>query len=287
MICVMCPTEIIKPKTGRPKRFCSDSCRLHHHRSKPRSTQRNSIDYTDREKIIAEYKEAMFRCVLRREKFRFIGPGATQRKRPLALDLFCGDGGAAMGLYAAGFDVIGVDIVPRPDYPFLFIQADATKPPFDLSIFDFIWASTPCQMYSVCNNFLKKDYPDLVSTTRVLLRSAALPYIMENVPAAPFIEPVALTGDMFGLSIIRRRHFESNIALSVPLHSPGRGSVKRGDCFTVAGNGGRGGNLSDWRDAMGIDWMKKKTLVQAVPPAYSWYLAKQLIKIIYAKRDII
>lgn len=271
MLCIMCPTEIKKPKTGRPKKFCSDSCRLHHHRSKPRSTQRNSIDYTDREEIISDYEKAMLRCVCRENKFRCIGPG-----RPLALDLYCGDGGSAMGLYAAGYNVIGIDIVPRPNYPFTFIQADATKPPFDLSIFDLIWASPPCQRYSVCNNFLKNDkYPDLVDETRALLR--AYRHVMENVPAAPFIDPVELTGDMFGLSIIRRRAFESNIPLTVPLHRPRRGSVKYGDCFTVAGNGDSSGNLLDWQKAMGIDWMKKKTLVQAVPPAYSWYLANQLI----------
>jgi len=68
--------------------------------------------------------------------------------RPKCLDLFCCAGGAGMGYYLAGFDVVGVDIEIQPEYPFEFIQTDAIKYVKEHGHeFDFIHASPPCQHF--------------------------------------------------------------------------------------------------------------------------------------------
>lgn len=149
--------------------------------------------------------------------------------RPLLLDLFCGAGGAAMGYHRAGFDVIGVDLNPQPRYPFEFHQCDALEwLSYEQNEFDAIHASPPCQRYTALakgNNANVDDYPDLIAPTRELLQETGLPYVIENVPSAPLRYPITLCGEMFGLSVIRHRLFESNLPLLMCPHRPHRGRV--------------------------------------------------------------
>lgn len=103
------------------------------------------------------------------------------------LDLFCCAGGAGMGYAQAGFDVTGVDIVPRPRYPFAFVQADVlTLDPAWVASFDAIHASPPCQAHSALKSMHNaKDHPDLVPQTRAMLVASGRPWIIENVVGAP------------------------------------------------------------------------------------------------------
>lgn len=113
--------------------------------------------------------------------------------KPRLLDLFCGAGGAAAGYHRAGFDVVGVDINPQPNYPFEFHQADAMT--FPLDGFDAIHASPPCQRYSRMSTSrptLAATYPDLVAPIRERIERG--PYVIENVPGAPLVDPLVLCG---------------------------------------------------------------------------------------------
>lgn len=212
--------------------------------------------------------------------------------KPKALDLFCGAGGVSVGLVRAGFDVEGVDINPQKNYPFKFHLADALT--FDLSGYDFIWASPPCQHYSWSagkSRNLGRVYPDLIQAVRDKLEESGLPYIVENVVGAPLVNPVTLCGVMFGLGVIRHRLFESSLFLFEPSHvghvqpyerlsRDGQNRmVKRSRYVSVAGHGGESDTytLKSWQEAMGIDWMAKEELTQAIPPAYSEYLGRQVI----------
>jgi len=217
--------------------------------------------------------------------------------RPRLLDLFCGAGGAAMGYSRAGFDVVGVDIVPQPRYPFEFHQEDAIEvlPSLGtrhwLTGFDAIHASPPCQAYTWAAARWDKERPMLADVTRSHLDVIGLPFVIENVPqAGPAIwANLLLCGQMFGLSLIRHRAFavEPPIPMGQYLHHPPcQGLVKAGRASTVAGHGGDNvkgmGGRAQKQAAMGIDWMSDEELNEAIPPAYTEWIGAQLLRAVEA-----
>lgn len=196
-----------------------------------------------------------------------------------------------MGLYRAGFDVIGIDIKPQPRYPFSFIRGDALRPPVDLARFDFVWASPPCQAFTSAGAFqrdhLGVEYPDHIEATRVMLAATHGATCIENVPGAPIRVDLALDGTMFpGLRVIRRRHFELNFRAPFALGFPSKGLVLHHGWSCVVGNGtcswlfrrGVRNSIAREREAMGIDWMPKKSLSQAIPPAYSEFIGRAALR---------
>lgn len=179
--------------------------------------------------------------------------------KPRLLDLFSGAGGAAMGYARAGFEVVGVDISPQPNYPFEFVQADALE-----------------------------HIQLLIAEVRELLKQTGLPYVIENVVGArsELRDPYLLTGEMFGLRTSRPRLFETNWTLMVPKSPP-----RQKDAAAVYGklDGRRLWTRSDGSElravktlkegseAMGIDWMTWDELREAIPPAYCELVGAQLL----------
>ncbi len=223
-----------------------------------------------------------------------------KKKEIRIADLFSGSGGAAMGLHRAftgvPHKIVGFDILPMPRYPafhdaeyakhFEFHQQDALT--VDLSGFDAVWASPPCQAYTPLRaRYPEKTYPDLIGETRDALRLGVQPWIIENVMPAPIGRDAVLCGTMFGLRVYRHRRFEASdlFMFVVPEHprhkyrtGSGHGQTQRkahylaGNFVTVTGNVGSYAGA-----AMGIDWMTGAELSQAIPPAYSEYLGRQLL----------
>jgi DNA (cytosine-5)-methyltransferase 1 len=207
------------------------------------------------------------------------------------LDLFCKAGGAAVGYHRAGFDeIVGIDIEPQKRYPFEFVQCDALEYVRDHWMeFDAIHASPPCQAYSISKHIHqpKKVHPDLVSPTRVMLERSGLPWVIENVPGSPLkAGPQAfLCGLQFGLRVLRHRFFETSFHLmtpSHPMHPKGNLTNSR-DGYSTGETGfvcAAGNNFSRARgaEAMGIDWpMTREEVANAIPPAYTEYIGRQLL----------
>lgn len=215
------------------------------------------------------------------------------RKR--LLDLFCGAGGASVGYYQAGFEVVGVDIKPQPHYPFEFHRLDALDFPLELMrTFDAIHASPPCQAYSVANNIWGHDHPELIEPTRDRLLAAGKPYIIENVPKAPLVDPLLICGLAIGCNVKRHRHFETNFTCfgtQCPPGHPGNWllvfghtTMRRGTTLFRTPTGPRirrkHVGASRGRYAMGISWMDRDELSEAIPPAYTKLIGDQLLALV-------
>jgi DNA (cytosine-5)-methyltransferase 1 len=222
--------------------------------------------------------------------------------RPLLLDLYCCQGGIARGFHDAGFDVVGVDKDPQPRYPFAFIQADVFEflRGLDPSALSFVHASPPCQHDSVLSkshNGRAHEHPDLIAPTREALLELGVPFTIENVAGArhKLIDPIMLCGTMFdGLRVTRHRYFECHgfdpgptpLHGRHPLHytrDKRKGHYGRLDEMTafVMVNGGGNCSKAAAADAMGIDWMTKGGLNEAIPPAYGRWLGERTIRALW------
>jgi DNA (cytosine-5)-methyltransferase 1 len=203
-----------------------------------------------------------------------------------------------MGYHRAGFDVVGVDKDPQPNYPFRFIRGDALHPwtwMSEIGQVSAVHASPPCQLFTVYRNNHRQMYKpvqNLIPHARSLLQSMNVPYVIENVPRAPLIEPIQLCGTSFPpLEVRRHRLFESNVPLTGKPCDHGRlterkypGSSNRPNGRTVCNIGEYRVPLAVQKQAIGIDWMTLEELSEAIPPAYTEFIGNQLMEHLYVSR---
>ncbi len=219
----------------------------------------------------------------------------------ILLDLFCGAGGAAVGYSRAGFEVIGVDVRPQPNYPFAFDQSDAVDTLKHVLVngsygsvkIDAIHASPPCQRYS-SSTANKDKHPDLVPEVQYLLRLIYLrwgiPYVIENVERSPLFMPYRLCGSGLGLGVRRHRLFETSFDMDLPDTCDHK---QQGTPVGVYGDhadtkeyrrpdgtrrGSKARSLEEAQEAMGIDWMDWNELTEAIPPAYTHVVGTHLMR---------
>jgi C-5 cytosine-specific DNA methylase len=193
--------------------------------------------------------------------------------KPRLLDLFCGAGGAAVGYSRAGFEIVGVDIEPQPNYPFEFWQGDAlltlSEYPWE-GRWDAIHASPPCQGYANVTLWRgdQEEHPRLIEPTRELLKQTGLPYVLENVRTEALENPIMLCGSQLGLPIRRHRYFETNwdgFALMPSCqHHPSHLAFEH--------KGERA-----YADAMGCGWMTSLEAREAIPPMFTAFLGARLM----------
>ncbi len=203
------------------------------------------------------------------------------------LDLFCGAGGASTGYAMAGFEVTGIDLKHGKRYPFTYIRGDVRDYLNNdfLSQFDVIAASPPCQTFSATQHLRNAQGKstskiNMIPEVRAALIASGKPYVIENVPGAPLIDPIQLCGSGFGLKVRRHRLFESNIALKgnqCNHKEQGKpigiyGSMRD----EIPGGGHTAKTMQEANNAMGINWMIWGELVESIPPVYTKYIGDQL-----------
>lgn len=213
------------------------------------------------------------------------------QRRPKVLDLFCGAGGAGMGYWRAGFDVVGVDIVPRPSYPFRLIEGDALDAFKEMAQeFNLVHLSPPCQASCALTKGTNKGrtYLDLIPAVRQLCEWYGVPYVIENVQGSVLRRDLTLCGEMFGLQVIRHRYFEVGLYWRpVPaVHRPHRGPVRGwrhgvyrdGPYVAAYGKGGGKAGVTEMQHAMDITWTSDHAeLTEAIPPAYTRYIGEEFV----------
>ena len=217
------------------------------------------------------------------------------------LDLYSCAGGAAMGYHNIGFEVVGVDIEPQPNYPFEHHVGDAIEyVRSHWHEFDAIHASPPCQAFSKTKTLHDNDHPDLIEPTRNALNETGLPWVMENVVGAPLINPIKLSGQNFNmtaldvdgvpLKLVRTRLFESNFLLLPPQEFHPNTHIQTASVYGAGGGWTpkhrdnperRGGYIPHTdviKELLGIDWMTKHELSQSIPPKFTEWVGAQLIE---------
>ena len=225
---------------------------------------------------------------------------------PLAIDLFCGGGGVALGLMRAGYRVVGVDIFPQPDYPAEFVLGDVYQLPVDLSQAALVWASPPCQSDVSVRNHQRAKAPrhSSVPAARALLSSLRCPTVIES-PSRRVLRPdlrLELAHFRQDAGNWRRRYFEINGG-SVP--PPALRYPYRPCTVSICGSGHYGSQSINHgydlrRRALGLPYTstvdeveqvlgiyhirsggitaRRRRLNNALPPEYSEYIGRHLIR---------
>jgi hypothetical protein len=222
--------------------------------------------------------------------------------KPWVLDLYCCAGGAARGYQRAGFRVMGVDIVPRPNYcGDSFLQGDALEVLRTISAKDWamVHASPPCQEANTLTMTNRKlgrgrEHVQLLPATRAALDELGLPYVIEQ-PASRrgglMRTDLRLCMDMFPVDpprVFRHRDFElSSMKVSQPPHAKHTGRVRGwrhgvyhdGDYVAAYGSGGGKATIEEMQHALGIDWTDvREELTEAIPPAYTEHIGREFLK---------